>query len=296
MKRIDERLNAEMEGFLRERLGEDLRLLPFETQSAKVVFRAEIPAGNRRFFVKLTSRRKGEALRNLTDELDLPFVAKVAHLFPWDEKRCVICQEWQTGRHVKPEDMTDAQCASLVAATRRLQNALKPHHAILPMLDVGAAYATVKDFARRHPLMRPLLRSLLDIPEDERTLPEDALAVIHGDQHYENYLFDGDHISAIMDFEAVTKGLRTQDFAYIVARRLFKARLPATKRARLSALLAMMFDAFAATRRERIVSVNIWRIVFAARRLASHPHFGPVALLVWKRDRPLRTLLADCSA
>lgn len=296
MKRDGRELAAKMEAMLRGRLGAGLRLVPFETGSAKVVFRAELASG-KRLFVKLVRTDKGLAQKRLADELALPFVARVLHLLPWDGEHSVMCQEWQEGRHVLPEDMTDRQCASLIAATMRLQSALKPRHAMLPPQDLEKAFAVVADFARRHPLMRPLLASLLELPPAERTFPAaESLAVIHGDQHYENYLFDGEEVGAIMDFEAVTRGLRTQDFAYAVMRRLFKARLSAGKQARLAELLARMFEAAGAPPEERALAINMWRIVFAARRLASHPHFGPVALLVWKRDLPLRRLLAAARA
>lgn len=290
MHKYDENLASEIQSFLRERLGGDLAVAPFDTHSAKVVLRAEFPDGQR-MFVKLVKTSKGEELRKMADELDLPFVAKVIHLFPWDDENSILCQEWQKGCHIKPEDMTSKQCASLIAATERLQSALKASHVMQPRQDLEGAYTVIDAFARRHPLMRPLLRPILDIPTEERTYSPALLAVIHGDQHYENYLFDGDEISAIMDFESVTFGTRAQDLAYIIIRRLYKARLDKAQVRHLQQLFAQMIESPSFSRLECILSVNLWRVVFASRRLAAHPFFGPVAWLVWKRDRPIRALL-----
>lgn len=285
-----EALRAELEAFLAGRLGAGLRLVPFETGSAKVVYRAERPDGPP-LFVKLVSDAPGARLKRLTDALDLPFVAKVAHLLPWRDGRSVLCQVWQKGALVPPERMNAAQTAALVEATRRLQARLGPGDALLPPRDPRASYAVVADFARRHPVARPFLRALLDIPESARTYDGLPLATIHGDQHYENYLFDGDDVSAIMDFEAVTRGLAVQDLAYAVARRYYKVRLTAAARANLDARFRQMVAARPGGR-EWTVAVNLWRLLFAARRLKSHPHFGPVACLVWKRDRALRRMLS----
>lgn len=71
-----------MEQFLRERLGSGLVLEPFATESSKVVYRAQLPDGHR-LFVKLYYSACCERSRLLAAELDLPFVPKVVHLFPW---------------------------------------------------------------------------------------------------------------------------------------------------------------------------------------------------------------------
>ncbi len=282
--------HRELEEALRARLSPALALEAFATHSAKPVFRAVLPDG-KRFFVKVVKSAKGARQQRMLEELNLPFVPKIPHLFEWKDGRSIVCQEWLEGRHVTPEEMTLAQCDSLVAATLRLQSALRPSHEMVAMRDLPAAYREIEQFARRHPFMRPWLRSLLDIPEDLRTYPADALATIHGDQHYENYLFDGNAVCAILDLEAITRGLPCQDFAYIVIRRFYKAKLSAYRRRRLLVVFKRMLARPEFSPRERAVAVNMWRLVFAARRLAAHPRFGPVALLAWKRDLPLRKLL-----
>lgn len=280
-----------MEQFLRERLGSGLVLEPFATESSKVVYRAQLPDGHR-LFVKLYYSACCERSRLLAAELDLPFVPKVVHLFPWGDGKSVICQEWVEGEHVPPERMSETQCAALAAAYARFSAALSPAHMTLPPLDTAEHYATIDDFAQRHPLARPFLRPLIDIPPEARDVRREELVPGHGDFHYLQYLFAGDGISAFLDFDGLQPVLPAQDLAYAVARRYFKGRLSRVELRRLDARFCQLMAESPYAPHDWRKAINAYRLFFAARRLAAHMRFAGVALIVSRRDRALRRMLS----
>lgn len=284
-------LLARMEAFLRERLDAGLVLEPFATESSKVVYRARL-ANGRKLFVKLCAAACGEQARKLAADLDLPFVPKVAHLLPWSDGRSVLCQDWLEGEHVPPERMNAAQCTAWVAAYARFCAALRPAHMTLAPLDTDGDHATVAAFARRHPLARPLLRRLIDIPADERRAAREELVPGHGDFHYLQYLFKGDEIAAFLDFDGLMPTVPAQDIAYAVARRYYKGRLSRADLRRLDARFRQMMAELPYASRDWRRAINVYRLFVAARRLKAHARFAGAALIVARRDRALRRMLS----
>lgn len=290
LKRI--MLRERLESLLRERLCAPLlRLCDFETESSRIVYRAEMPDG-KRLFVKFVPLAEGERLKLLGEELELPFVARVEHLLPLDDGKCAVCCEWQTGEHIPPEYMNEAQCAALVEANARLRKALKPSLAQYGPRDIDECFDAVRDFAKRHPLSRPFLHSLLSIPAEDRTEPPERLEVSHGDFHYLNYMFSGDRISAIVDFASVRPSLPVQDLAFAFVRRYFKAKLPKAELANIDARFRQAVAAMPYPASDWRVAVNSLRLMFAMRRLKAHPHFALAATIVYRRDLALRHMLS----
>ena len=80
-------------------------------------------------------------------------------------------------------------------------------------------------FASRHRFAGRFLRSLVNIPEDERTLSPATATVTIGDFHCMNYAFDGDEISAFYDFDRIQLGSPAQDLTYGFIRRFRKSGL-----------------------------------------------------------------------
>ena len=284
-------LFVRMEAFLRERLGAGLVLEQFATESSKVVYRARLADG-RKLFVKLCSTICGEQARKLADELNLPFVAKVVHLFPWADGLSVICQEWLEGEHVPPERMSAAQCTALASAYRRFCAALRPEHMTLAPLDTAGNYETVVAFARRHPLARPFLRRLIALPPDARDVRREDRVPGHGDFHYLQYLFKGEAVAAFLDFDGIMPVLPAQDLAYAVARRYFKGRLSRADLRQLDARFRQLMGELPYAPQDWRRAINAYRLFAAARRLKAHSRFAFVAVIVARRDRALQHMLS----
>lgn len=284
-------LFARMEAFLRARLGAGLVLEPFATESSKVVYRARLADG-RKLFVKLCSAACGEQARKLAADLDLPFVPKVEHLFPWADGLSVLCQEWLEGEHVPPERMNAAQCTAWLSAYARFSAALRPAHMTLAPLDTDGDHATVVAFARRHPLARLFLRRLIDLPAGERRAAREERVPGHGDFHYLQYLFKGDAIVAFLDFDGLMPTVPAQDLAYAVGRRYFKGRLSRADLRQLDARFRQMMAELPYAPRDWRRAINVYRLFVAARRLKAHARFAGAALIVARRDRALRHMLS----
>ena len=290
-------LRGELEAFLREKLDPGLSLDLFDTESSKDVFRARLGDGTLRF-VKVTHEGQAVRLKKFADSLDLPFVAKVHAIIPWRDDWCVACMDWQEGRHIPLEDLNDAQLSSLADVHKRLLAAFKPSHELHAPCDYQSLFGTVASFARRHPLSRPLLHPLLSIPEADRVASPDRLRTNHGDFQYLNYLFDGNAISAGVDFDAVRRDLPVWDLAYNAMRRYYKGRLDAAKTRRLDENVRKLVAFLPYPKQDWKIAMNGLRLLFAARRLEAHPKAFVVAFIVWSRDRVLRRamgrVLATC--
>lgn len=283
-------LRAELESFLREKLDAALSVELFDTESSKDVFRAVRGDGGL-MFVKVVRSEQAARLKELSEGLRLPVVAKVYDIFPWRDGWCVVCMEWQIGCHIPLEDLNERQLASLADVHLRLVAALKPELEKLPPKDYAEVYATIEEFARRHPLARPILKPLLSIPPADRIAPEGLLRPIHGDFHYLNYLFEGDGISAVMDFDKVRRDLPVWDIAYNLLRRYYKGRLDAAKTRALDANVRRLVSLLPYSRQEWKIALNDVRLLFAARRLKAHPKSFWTAFLVRSRDKALRRVV-----
>lgn len=283
-------LRAELESFLREKLDAALSVELFDTESSKDVFRAVRGDGGL-MFVKVVRSEQAVRLKALSEKLAQPFVAKVYCVFPWRDGWCVVCMEWQSGRHIPLEDLNEGQLQSLADVHLRLVAALKPELELLPPKDYAEVYDTIADFARRHPLARPLLKPLLSIPPADRIAPAERLCSIHGDFHYLNYLFEGDEISAVMDFDKVRRDLPAWDIAYNLLRRYYKGRLDAAKTQALDENVRRLVSLLPYSGQDWKVALNDIRLLFAARRLKAHPKSFWTAFLVRSRDKALRRVV-----
>ena len=242
-------------------------------------------------FVKVTSNaaaaRRAYAYLGRTR---LGFVPKARFLLQW-EGRSVMGMDWMDGRVVFPEDMNERQCSSLLRAHKAVQDELRGSDCADP-IDVVALYAEVAGFASRHRFAGRFLRSLADLPEEERTLSPETATVTIGDFHCRNYAFDGDEISAFYDFDCIQLGSPAQDLTYDFIRRFRKSGLSrGAKMENLKDRFLQMVNAGVYSPDEWRRSVNIFRLENAAKRLKSHPNLGLVVFDVVRRDRRLERLV-----
>ena len=270
-----------------------LRLMRFGVACRWPVFRGEIPE-REPVFVKVA--RPDEVRRTLA------FLAAVggSRLLPRPVlsepigfgERSVLCLEWKAGRAVPAEAMTDAQAESFLKGCVELSRTLahfpdgaSPKESDDPLRQ----HAAVAGYVSRHPVLGRLLAGLADIPEPERTYGARALVPIHGDLQPKNYGFDGDRMSAVYDFEELTRGLACEDAAYAFTERCRRLG-PGRRRDRLIELFVRMMKASPWPPDEWRIAVNHCRLRIAARRLAKHPDGLFVAVDIVKRDRPLKVL------
>jgi hypothetical protein len=283
---------SELERFLEASLGRKATLRRLASVPEKSVFRME--GGDRPVFVKCAQMDDCRRTHLFLSAADLPFLPKSRFLLEWRGKG-VLGLDWMEGRIVRPEDMNAAQAASLAAAYFRMLGELRakaPYAMLLPPLDAEGLYASVADFAARHPVMAGLLRDLLDIPAAERTYDPATLSPIVGDFHCDNYAFDGDSVSAMYDFDWMRPGSPAEDLSYAVVRRLRKPWMPRSFRRRVQERFLQIVAASPLPPLEWRRAVNVCRLFIAAKRIRKHPGLGLVALDVRRRDAPLAELVA----
>jgi len=275
-----------------------VRLTPVDVRCAWPVFRAEAPA-RPPMFVKVVDWPAAErTLAFLRSVPPRPFLPHCVLEAPFEyDGYAVLCLEWKQVRCVNAEDMSDAQAASFVDVCCGLSAVLAGYRGPLAAEaedDPGVQYASLSGYVARRTLSRPLVKrllaSLLSVPNADRTYGARARTVIHGDFQPRNYGFDGDRLSAVFDFDALTTGFACEDAAYAFTERARRLDLSRAVRCRLTELfLRVVVDSPWPVSEWRF-AVNHARLRIAARRLERHPDSAFVAFDIWRRDRPLRAL------
>jgi len=267
------------------------KLVPLDVGCTWPVYRGETDEGAL-VFVKVANRALLERTRSFLAAAGgfrlLPAVvdAEVPALVGRD----FICLEWRAATRVNAEDMTDAQTDSLLEGVLGLQAVLARAPDVAEPPDEDAPerqYARLSAYAERHPVCARLLRPLLAIPEEDRAYGMRPRVAIHGDLQPKNYGFDGERLTAVYDFDEITRGLACEDLAYAFCERARKSELTRTRRVRLVANMRRAIARSPWPAADWRFAINHCRLRIAARRLEKRPDSRLVSVDVARRDRPL---------
>lgn len=272
-----------------------VRLEPVGVKCAWPVYKAESD-GCAPMFVKVTKRAAAErTLAFLAAAEGCPFLPRPVIGDALDlDGFAVLCLEWKDATRVDAEDMTEGQLGSFSEGCRMLSDVLSRYSG--PVAPIAAEdspegeYGILHRYAGRHPLAGRLLKTLLSIPEAERSYGDRPLVIIHGDLQPRNYGFDGDRFAAVYDTDDLTKGLACEDACYAFTERARRSELSAARRRRLVELFLWFVELSSWPKDEWLIAVNHARLRIAARRLERHPDSVFVAFDIARRDKPLRAL------
>lgn len=286
----------ELAGAIAAASGVRCRLTPLGTKCTYPVFRGETDGG-RPVFVKVGTSDEWRRTVNLLGDVG------GCGLFPGflTETRiefhglAVFVMEWRESEVVYPEDMTERQIDSFADACARMSASLQGARDFAPLSGSQLApellYEDVARYARRHSVAGRMLKGILCIPAGERTFGSRQLAVVHGDFHAGNFGFSGEEFSSVFDFDRLTQGLACGDMTDALVERYSCLSLPAGARRRLDAAVRRIVARTPWPREEFVISCNVARLRFAARRVRKHPDSAWVALDVLRRDRKIRDFL-----
>ena len=286
----------ELAGVIAGTCGLRCRLTPLGATCTYPVFKGETDGGGR-MFVKVGTFDEWRRTVNLLGDVG------GCGLFPGflTEARiefhglAVFVMEWRDAEVVYPEDMTERQADSFVDACARMSASLQGARDFASLSGSRLApellYEDIVRYARRHTVAGRMLHSLLNIPSGERTFGRRPLAVVHGDFHAKNFGFRGEELSSVFDFDSLTQGLACGDLTDALVERYSCLGLTAGARRRLKAVTRRIVARAPWPREEFVISCNVARLRFAARRIRKHPDSAWVALDVLRRDRKIREML-----
>ena len=278
-------------------LGRRYRLAPLSVKCTYPVFRGEAD-GASAVFVKVGTEDEWRRTANLLRDvgacgLFARFQTEESIVF---QGHAVFVTEWKDTAVVRPEEMNERQQANFVDGCVRMSAALQRAKDFTPVqgsaIDPERLYDVLTRYVRRHPLAGRLLADLLAIPVAQRTFGTRPLSVIHGDFHSKNFGFVGDELSSVFDFDQLTQGLACGDLANALVERFSCLGLPAAARRRLREVTRRIVAQAPWPREDFVVTCNILRLRFAARRIEKHPGSAWVALDVLRRDRRIREFLS----
>ena len=279
-------------------LGRRYRLKPLGVKCTYPVFRGEAD-GFAPAFVKVGTREEWTRTVNLLREIgDCGFFSRFLTETPIEYNgSAVFVMEWRESRIVLPEDMSDRQAENFAAGCVKLSAALQKAGGALgitPPTDLAPErlYGNISQYVDRHRVSGRLLKGLLDIPAAERTFGSRPLSVIHGDFHAKNFGFAGEELAAVFDFDKLTEGLACGDLVNSLVERFSCLGLSASARRRLAERTRFVVRCAPWPREEMVISCNVIRLQFAARRIRKHPGSAWVALDVLRRDRRIREFLS----
>ena len=272
------------------------RLKPLEAVCTYPVFRGEA-AGAPPVFVKVGTADEWQRTANLLRDIGVcglfPRLLVESHLEY--HGLAVFVMEWKESKVVFPEDMTEHQADNFANACVRLSEALQGTRDFTPLSGSPIAPERLHEdlvrYLRRHPVAGRLLDGLLNVPAEERTFGSRPLAVVHGDFHAKNFGFRGDELSSVFDFDKLTQGLACEDLTDAFVERYSCLGLSAAARRRLGVVARRVIARVPWPREEFVISCNVARLRFAARRIRKHPASAWVAVDVLRRDRKIREFL-----
>lgn len=289
-------MNEEVSRVLAQALGVGVSELdPIGVACHSKVYRAKLADG-REVFVKCARRGDGRALRFAVRHADSGLVPRPLFDAPvalgdlW-----VSAFEFRRLRHVRLEDMSDAQFESFCDAYRRFSSMMQGDRDLVVLKDYRPWWETVRRFAAgSRPaawLLRPLASLDLKSFEHGEDVPE---TVVHWDLHAQNYAFDGDRLTTFLDFDNITLGSAVDDLAFTVSESIHLrsvAFLP-WRRRRLLRRLAELMRRYGRPVREWEVALNRARLRTAAWAAGRHaPGDIRTALSIAIRDFQYRMLL-----
>ena len=277
-------------------LGRHYRLRPLGVKCTYPVFKGEAD-GAAPIFVKVGLKEEWTRTVNLLREIGgCGFFSRFLTDAPIEYNgAAVFVMEWLDSRIVFPEGMSDRQAESFVTGCVKLSAALQQATDFIPIATSSLAperlYGDISRYVDRHRVAGRLLKRLLDIPAAERTFGSRPLSIIHGDFHSKNFGFSGDEFTSVFDFDKLTQGLACMDLANALLERFSCLGLSAATRRRLAERTRYIVSKSPWPREEFVISCNIIRLQFAARRILKHPDSAWVALDIRRRDRAIREFL-----
>ena len=284
-------LDADALALLKSRLGvPDATLTPLRQVGCSRIWK--LTAGSREYFVKWPDEM-APMYPFLRDVSDCPFVPKSPLDAPLPLAGGFLsCVEWMPTETVHPETWSDAQLESFRAAYDVFSAALQKVTQVGPPEDDAAFFGILEDYVRRFPFVRRLLKSLLDLPPEERTyLPGERLSVTHGDLHSRNYGFCGERFGAFFDFDNVLWGYPADDLAYTVLDRAQRRALTKAEFERCVEVFRSLMAQGGRPVREWRVAVNRKRIRLAASKVQRRPHSPLPAIDIALRDRCIKRFM-----
>ncbi|HWO25060.1 MAG TPA: homoserine kinase [Kofleriaceae bacterium] len=172
---------------------------------------------------------------------DQPYAAMPGAAGKW-----VSVFPWRAGRHLAPAEVTAAHAAALgeaLAALHEIGAALPPAWRRASIYDHDHLAARYRGFAAS---ADPELTRAIAVIGEELALAAaaapvrraTAAGIIHGDLFRDNVLWDGDHLTAILDFEQASGGSFAYDLAVCVNDWCWDPERAAPREALAGALLA----------------------------------------------------------
>lgn len=275
-------------------LGRKYRLTPLNVKCTYPVFRGEAE-GASPIFVKIGTKEEWRRTANLLRDIgQCGFFAELLTDSPLAYgDYAVFVSAWREAKIVFPEDMTERQIESFAVACETLSQALQAAQDVTPSADSPERlFADVCAYIRRHPIAGRLLKTLAEIPAASRTFGNRPRFVVHGDFHAKNFGFRGETFSSVFDFDKLTLGLACGDMTNALVERFSCLGLSSSARERLRVATRRIVARAPWPREEFVISANVLRLGFAARRLRKHPHSAWVALDVLRRDRKICEFLS----
>ena len=173
------------------------------------------------FVAKCLSTQHQEAIGRLLAHLDSlkdcnavkpMFGGRTAAMGSWT----VLCINWIEGESRQPQDISDSELDSFLAAHARNCSTVRDDGYILPVRDGLAAKRSLlaRLDGKRH---AGIIRELRLMPDDSLVLEPSSIGIIHGDCHWENMRFKGGRISGFLDIEELRFGTPAEDYIRYIA-------------------------------------------------------------------------------
>lgn len=230
-----------------------------------------LTSDSRRIFVKIASAKSLVRSRKVHAVCaDLDFIPKVLDDGPIDvDGRDVLVTECIEGCPSVPiECMSERMFHSLfdgyLEFSRRIQ-VLRSVATHRNESDVSALeLETVNRYCRGGWLRKKLLCDLGDISALDVTLDPSRVSVVHNDFHQLNYVFRGDALAAIFDFDNLSLGLPCEDICAALTVRNRSSRISGRQREKLCARTRDAFSLCGYSPEDWRLMVNRQRIRYAA--------------------------------
>ncbi|MCR5413329.1 MAG: aminoglycoside phosphotransferase family protein [Kiritimatiellae bacterium] len=130
----------------------------------------------------------------------------------------VVALKWIEGTRRFPDELADEETEELLSAHGKFLAGLKDDGFVMPARDAVSIKRNL--LARLEGANAPeLVREIKEIRDASLTLAPEAVSIIHGDLHWENFRFLGGKVSGFLDLEELRFGTPAEDLIrYIVCR------------------------------------------------------------------------------
>ena len=289
---------ADLRRFLDERLGCRLAgLVPLNIVCAAKVFRA-VSADGRVLFVKLSRNDGKVAAEFLSRHAGHPLLPESLLKRPVAfGDRWVSVYVFRRIAHARLDEMTDAQFKSFCAGCREVFGLMRNDVDLSGRRDYDACLNAARSLYERGGCVRPLLRPLVGLTRRDYMYPPGTdLQLVHWDFTPKNFGFDGETLSAVIDFDDLDAGSPAEPLVYLAAQSLRYRSVRRSRKVRqlLVRRLQVLRDIFGRPEAEWVIACQRTRLRDALFAFEKHPGGGMrTALNLWRRDRWLRWLLGQ---